>query len=295
MQRQGPPIRACWLLLFFCSLLGALASQPVLGQEAPVYEPQPFLEEAFEEFEEEEEDEIETDRDSFTPATTTAGRCRVIVEAAHSFIDNRNVPETHSYPELLVRIGANDWFEFRLGWNYEVGGAGNPVSGNVPSDLATEPELEREARILYGAKAVVTRQAGWTPESALIVQGYTPTEGEANDSQVSASYVFGWILPNDWTWDTAIHYGTSALEEDRFEIWAPSSVIKIPLGERWKAHAEYFGVFSNGRDDETTQHFFSPGAHYLVTPNLEFGVRVGWGLNEEAPNFFSNAGFGYRY
>src|SRR5262245_51228429 len=35
-----------------------------------------------------EPDEIETDRDSFTPATTLAGRGRLIVESAYSFIDN---------------------------------------------------------------------------------------------------------------------------------------------------------------------------------------------------------------
>ena len=278
------------LTLFVCWMLGSIASV-VSAQD--FYDPEPI---GFMEAEEEgEEDEIETDRDSFTPATTTAGSCRTIVEAAHTFIDNRSVKDTHSFPELLVRFGANEWLEFRLGWNYEVGGAGNPTSGNIPDDLGEENELERESRILYGAKAVLTRQDGWQPESAVIVQGFTPTSGEVNDTQLSATYVFGWILPNDWTWDYAIHYSTGSLEEDHFDVWAPSTVIKVPLGERWKAHAEYFGTFSNNREDETVQHFFSPGAHYLISPDLEVGVRVGWGLNQEAPNFFSNAGLGWRY
>lgn len=244
---------------------------------------------------EEEEDEIETDRDSFTPATTLAGAGRSIFEAAHSFIDNRNVPETHSYPELLVRVGATDWLEMRLGWNYEVGGAGSPVSGNVPSDFGDEAELERASRLLYGAKFAMTEQEGWLPSSALIVQGFTPTSGESNDTDFSATYVTGWTLPNGWIWDSAIHYGATRLEEDDFNIWAPSTVLKIPMGESWKVHAEYFGIFSDGRADETVQQFFSPGAHYLITSNLEIGVRVGWGLNQETPNFFTNVGFGWRY
>src|SRR5262249_37582391 len=33
--------------------------------------------------------EIETDRDSFTPAVSTAGRGLVIVESAYTFLDNR--------------------------------------------------------------------------------------------------------------------------------------------------------------------------------------------------------------
>jgi hypothetical protein len=35
--------------------------------------------------------------------------------------------------------------------------------------------------------------------------------------------------------------------------------------------------------------------HYLVTPDLEVGVRVGWGLNDQSARFFSNAGFGWRF
>ncbi len=62
-----------------------------------------------------ERDEIETDRDSFTPATTIAGWRRLIVESAYSFIDNRGVKETHSYPELLLRYGLTERLELRLG------------------------------------------------------------------------------------------------------------------------------------------------------------------------------------
>jgi hypothetical protein len=41
--------------------------------------------------------------------------------------------------------------------------------------------------------------------------------------------------------------------------------------------------------------FVSPGCHYNFTPNLELGLRLGWGLTEEAANFFVNTGFGWRF
>ena len=41
--------------------------------------------------------------------------------------------------------------------------------------------------------------------------------------------------------------------------------------------------------------FFSPGTHYLLTPNLELGVRIGWGITDDAPRFFSNVGIGWRF
>lgn len=242
-----------------------------------------------------QEEEIETDRDSFTPATTTAGDGRWIAEAAYSFIDNRDVPETHSYPELLLRRGVGDRVEFRFGWNYEVGGAGSPISGNVPSDLGDEAELERESRVLYGVKATITDQCGWRPESAVILQGYTPTSGEETSTQMSVNYVFGWVTEGGITWDSAIRYSTSSLEEDDFSVWAPSTVLKVPVGERWKAHVEYFGIFSSGHEEETSQHYVSPGLHYLITPELEVGFRVGWGINEQSAPFFANTGVGILY
>jgi hypothetical protein len=275
-------------------------SQPQLPpvQPGPIFPAEPLGSEPVEERPENPfEDAIETDRDSFTPATTTAGRQRLIVESAYSFLDNRSVKETHSFPELLFRYGLTERLEMRLGWNYEVGGAGNEISGvNVgEEDPVSGSGLERESRIAYGLKYKVTNQGTWVPDSAVIVQAFSPTSGKATDTQVVGTYVFGWELPNRWKFDSAIRYATGSAEEDRFTSWAPSAVLKVPLGERVDVHAEYFGIFSTDKAEEFTRHFFSPGIHYLVTPDLEVGIRVGWGLNDQSARFFSNAGFGWRF
>ena len=198
-------------------------------------------------------------------------------------------------PELVTRYGVTDNIELRIGWNWEVGGAGNPITGSVSDAEEDEPIIERESKILYGAKFYLTDQQDWVPESSFILQGFTPTSGIANDSNLSATYVSGWTLPNRWVWDSALRFSTGSEEEDHFNIWAPSTVLKIPMREHWNAHVEYFGVFTEGRHADSVQHFFSPGLHYTVTPNFEIGVRVGWGLNEQTPNFFSNAGIGWRF
>ncbi len=249
----------------------------------------------FERESEEAEDEIETDRDSFTAATSVVGKKRLVVESAYSFIDNRQVPETHSLPELIARYGIADNLELRLGLNYEVGGAGNPVSGNIPDDAEETSELERETRFLYGTKWRATEQRRWLPQSSVVLQASTPSSGENSDTALAAAYVFGWKLDNAWQWDSEIRYATASSEQDHFNIWSPSTVLKVPVGERWKVHAEYFSLATAGRELEGTQHFFSPGAHYLFTKNFELGIRVGWGLNDQAPNFFNNIGGGIRF
>lgn len=240
-------------------------------------------------------EEIETDRDSFTPATSTAGHRRWILESAYSFIDNRRVYETHSLPELLLRYGITERLEGRFGTNYEIGGAGNPISANVPDDLPDEPTLEEETNVSYGIKYGLINQTGWIPKSSILIVGYTPVAGEQTNTNLGLAYVGGWTFANRWMLEGAMRYTTGGLEEDDFNVWSPSTVLKFPVGDRWKGHIEYFGVFSEGRERETAQHFVSPGAHYLILPDLEVGSRFGWGIGDDSPNFFLNIGGGIRF
>lgn len=240
--------------------------------------------------------EIETDRDSFTPATSLAPEQRLIFESAWSFIDNRTVPDTNSFPEIVTRYGVNDWLELRLGWNWEAGGAPNTISGGI-GELGepTEQSVEFESQIFYGFKAALSEQDRWIPESAIIVQAGTPVTGSDPASQLFTTYVLGWELANHWEWDSAIRYGLDSVAGDHFNVWAPSTVLKVPLGERWKAHAEYFAICSDGTVSDAQQHYFSPGIHYLITKDIEVGLRVGWGMNPDAANFFSNVGLGWQF
>ena len=240
-------------------------------------------------------DHIETDRDSFTPSTRTVDRERWIVESSYSFIDNRLKAETHSFPELLMRYGLTKRIELRLGGNYEVGGAGADVSGAGGTEALERGGLVRESQLLYGLKLRVTEQDRWRPESSVILQGHTPASGPDPATAVSVGYVFGWELPDDWKLDSSLRFGADSEGHDRFEEWSPSVVLRKTLGERWNVHAEYFGHFSQNKEHEFVHHIFSPGVHYLVTPNVEIGVRLGWGLNDQSARFFSNAGLGYRF
>jgi len=141
----------------------------------------------------------------------------------------------------------------------------------------------------------VSEQDGWLPESALIVQGATPTGGADNVTTVVGTYAFGWAFFRDWKWDSAVRYGTSREEHDSFGIWGASTVLKVPVGERWTTHVEYFSLATTGKQDGFVKHYISPGAHFLVTPDLEVGVRVGWGMNDQSARFFANGGFGLRF
>jgi hypothetical protein len=242
------------------------------------------------------EDHIETDRDSFTPSTRVVGFGRVVVESALTFEDHRGVPESYSFPELVVRIGICKRVELRLGFNAEIGG-GSEVSGGQVGEApgVVDGTLKTEYRLTYGAKIATTDQKGLVPDSAIILQGSTPTAGPSTATQFIGTYVFGWELPARCRLDASFRYELGNEEGDHFNGYAPSVVFKVPVLERWTLHAEYFGEFSTDKDVNFTRHYISPGFAFLVTRNLEIGSRVGWGLNDQSVRFFCNAGFGYRF
>lgn len=271
-RTDGTPVGTRVAALILAVIAGGVPARAVNGQAA--------------------REEFETDRDSFTFAPSTTGANTSILETSYSFIDNRIGPESHSVPELLVRRGIGERIEARLGFNYEAGGPGTVAGSEFGGeDIVTE----QESRVLYGAKVETTDQDGWLPRSAAIAQGYTPVSGPSTRSTLVVGEAFGWRFANGWEWNSAMRYGTGFEAEDAFSQWAPSSVVKVPIGARWNVHAEYFGIFSSGKEVPLNVQYASFGGHVLATENLELGLRVGWGLNDTSPAFFTNLGAGLRY
>jgi hypothetical protein len=239
--------------------------------------------------------DLHTDRDAFTPATTCIPAGTRLAEGSAVFIDNRSGNPTNSYPELLLRFGAAEWWEWRLGVDYTVGSQGNVVTSVEVGELPFDGHAVYESNILFGFKAALSRQDGWVPESCFIMEATTPCDAEEWGTQPVATAVWGWELPGGGRLDAALRYAYSVAESGWFSRWGPSVVWRRPVTERWEVHAEYFSTSTQGLPDDTVRPFVSPGTHYLLTPRLEIGVRVGWGLTADAAPFFSDAGFGWRF
>jgi hypothetical protein len=164
-------------------------------------------------------------------------------------------------------------------------------------DIAGFFGANAEQQMLYGLKAVVTEQSGWIPGSALLVQGHTPTGGPELATQLRTGYVLGWTLPNRWDFDAALRFGTDKDHEGGYRLWAPSAVLKIPLTptKSWFTHLEYFGVMTQGKENDTNLHFVDVGLHHLFTPNIEAGAIVAFGPHPGGMNLVTNVGIGMRF
>ena len=239
--------------------------------------------------------DLGTDRDAFTPSTKTVAPGTLLSEGSYVYIDNRFGQATNNVPEYLLRIGATDWLEWRLGANY----ADNPRGNVVTSVEVGEGRIGRfnlyEADILYGLKADISDQDGLLPESCFIAEACTPTSGDLWGTVPVATAVAGWELPGEWRLDTSLRYSHAEWLRGWFSRWAPTVILRVPVTERWELHAEWFETFTQGLPIDTVRPFFSPGTHYLLTENLEVGLRIGWGLNDTAAGFFSDTGIAWRY
>lgn len=245
---------------------------------------------------EEREEFIETDRNSFTFAPFTPGENRLIFESAYSYINIGREGAKHSFPESVLRYGVADRLELRLGYNFETG----PASEVAEGDIAGSFGINAEQQILYGFKYLVTHQHPefrLMPNSAFLAQAHTPVGSLEGQTQMRLGYVWGWVLRNGWTFDQAIRFGSDREGTDSYTLWAPSCVLKIPFGreKRWFTHVEYFSIMTQAKENDFSKQFIDTGLHYFITPNIEVGSIVAFGINEQTQGVLVNVGFGIRF
>lgn len=242
-------------------------------------------------------DTIVTDRPDFTEASSSVGRDRIQIETGYTFFRDKSDGTTtqfHSYPETLLRIGMfADWFEWRVGQNF---GTQRITSGG-PADTLTG------AQDLYvGTKIALTEQSKILPETAVIFQATLPTgrrEYTAGRVQPGINYLFGWeVIPDAISLGGSVQ-GNATRDDDghSYLTLANSLTVGYTLSEKVGAFTECFAFYPHGATaaDVGPEYYFDGGFTYRVTDDFQLDIRAGVGLNRRADDFFSGAGFAYRY
>lgn len=236
-------------------------------------------------------DFIETDRNSLTPSTKVTGRGVGILETAYTYLNFPGSGVKHSFPETLLRYGVTERTEIRFGWNFESGNEEQVLEGLITDFFGSNAEQQ----LYYGFKTQILEQEGRIPDIAFLLQGHTPTGGLTTATHIRGGITSGWRLPNNWLLDWSALFGTDSETDDRFEVWFPTAVVKIPFARnRWFTHLEYFGVFTTNKDGNLARNFLDTGLHHLLTPDLEIGVIIGVELVEN-PGYFIESGLGIRF
>lgn len=220
---------------------------------------------------------------------------RVQLEGGYTY-SNVEGEKSHAVGELLVRIGAVDRLEFRLGINSVVFRSARD-SADVP---ANRPRSVRGLDdITLGLKLEVLRpppSKPGLPEVGIIAGTSIPTgrsEVGANKVQPGAILAAGWDL-TDWL-AVGANVGYAYPEDDdrRFDELSGSMALGFGLTRRLGAFAEWYGIYPLPADREDENNA-NAGLTYLLSPDVQLDARLGVGLGGPRPNFFVGLGAAWR-
>jgi hypothetical protein len=242
------------------------------------------------------ESPIKTDRPTFTPSSTTVGN-HVQLETGFTLThDHRNgiSLDNYSYPEANLRFGLGvEWLEGRIAQNVHYVSASGP--GAPPAQSGAED-------LFIGVKVATTKQAGWLPETAVIIQTSVPTgSGFLTQKAVLPGVlgIYGWEVVKDRlsvSGSFQVNQRRDGLDHVYTEL-DQSIYASVSLSKKLSVYGEYYGIYAGGTHDPDIgpRHTFDSGALYLLTNNLQIDWRFGLGLNQRGDDFFTGAGLSFRY
>ena len=239
------------------------------------------------------------DRPDFTEATSTVGRGNLQFEFGYTFgVDDRDGVRTrsHSYGEPLLRAGVlSDRLELRLG-----GGAAT-LSTESQGYAATETGLND---LYLGVKVALTEQRGILPATTILPQMTVPTGSEAfsaGRSLPGVNFLYSWDFTErvSLAGSTQVNAAVGDSNQD-YREWAQSLSCGVALGGRAGVYGEWYAFVPSGlgvpagRAAARTEHYLNGGLTWLANEDLQWDLRVGFGLNDAAQDVYVGAGVVFR-
>lgn len=255
-----------------------------------------FVSQSGEEGGEEVDDRLVTDRPHFSEASSLVGLGRIQLETGYTYFRDANagtVVQTHSFPEPLLRAGIfAEWFEFRLGYNYLIERTVQPTAAT--SRFGGSDDL------YLGAKIALAEQAGCLPEVALFPQMRLPT---GHPFFTNGEVLPGFNLAYSWKLNrllelecnTQLNRRIDELQESYTEFIQTANM-EYDLAQRLGAFTELIAFVPSSSQVAQNQYYFHAGFVFLPTPNMQFDVHAGVGLNRAADNLaFTGVGWSKRW
>ncbi len=248
---------------------------------------------------------IVTDRPDFTESSQTVPYGHVQLEMGYTFTQEREYTlqtREHTVPEFLFRIGLIEHLELRIGWaGYTYAHTRERITERTDSGgyrTSWSSGWEQGGSDLYlGAKLEVCDQDGLIPQLAVM--------GALTVPSGSTGFSSGDVEPNFvllYTWDLSERFslagntGLFILREGTHRFLQTTQSVSLaydimgPLG----GYVEYF-VFAPDAIGQDCAHNANTGLTWLLTDNIQLDWRIGMGLNERAPDFFTGVGLSVRF
>ncbi len=236
-----------------------------------------------------------TDRPDFTEASSTVGRGVLQIEFGYTLIidDEPGLKQrTQSAGEPLLRWGIGaDWLELRL--------ALLPVHQRTDDGTGWR-SIGGTEDLYLGTKIALTSQECHWPETALIVQSTVPTGSNQltnNDVLPGVNLLYSWELNESVALggSTQANRAVDGGSGEAYSEIAQSATVVLGLSDEIGMFTEWFAMFPNGADTAQVEHYLDGGFTFLLSNDVQFDVRAGYGMNRAANDFFAGAGLSIRF
>ena len=235
------------------------------------------------------------DRPDFIEASTTVGLGVKQIELGYTYSfnnDGTTQARGHSNPEMLWRLGFYaEWLELRIGYNFS---ESRERTGGVETNTRGGEDL------YLGFKFALTPQDGVLPETAMLLQATVPTGDDsvtAGETLPAITYIYSWELNEKWALagQTQVGRAIDGSTTRPYTEFSQAVGLARTFNGKLGGYFEWFCMIPDGADDAPREHYMDGGFAYQVNNNLQFDVRVGFGVSDSADDYFAGLGVIYRY
>ena len=245
---------------------------------------------------------IATDRPGYSDSYAVMARGFTNLEAGYTFTYDREShtrTTNHTLGEFSLRTGLTDNFELRIKWGGEslTDTVYRGTSRYAGRHVTLEEHDDGGTDMSVGFKMQLLKQDGLVPNLSIIPAISLPTgtnTKSTNDVDPELRLAWNYALTDKWQ---IYGVGVAAVVSDadgRIFQSAASLATYYQFTKNLGGFIEYYGVFPAARGVDC-QHAIDFGPVILVNDNFQIDIRAGFGLNEQAPDFFCGIGFGWRF
>lgn len=234
-----------------------------------------------------EEDPMVTDRPDFTESAVTVAPGRFQFELGYTFT-RKGTEDRHDFGELLARLGILPWLEGRLGLNSLA--------------LVTAPSTESSGLqdMTVSFKALLFRKPAGSsaavPQVALLVGTDLPTGNDGfgeGEMQPGAKLAFDFGLSERFGLASNVGWAYLVSDGSRFHQGVGSVTLGYAVSGPLSVYTEWYGFFPENRAGGS-RHYVDGGVAWSLGPDTRIDWRIGAGLQESGPNWYTGAGLSFR-
>ncbi|HEY4595103.1 MAG TPA: transporter [Thermoanaerobaculia bacterium] len=234
---------------------------------------------------------INPDRPDFTNGPLLVEPGHLQIETGYTYT-RLGEESSQTLGEILLRYAFNDRWEGRLGLNsyqwIDPGMGERRISG------FQDPSVEVKIRL---NDAEAEHRPHGVPAMGLLVSTTIPVGARALTADVwqpRAALALHWDLPANWSLESNLGGARLADGDQRFDQFFASLSAGFQLNEKLGGFLEGYAFSKESADGDATE-YADVGLAYLLSNDLQLDIRVGTGLAQPHPSWFTGLGLSVRF